>query len=592
MKIKYTILICLAMFAFSGCSSLDITNTTSYDANLVWSDENLASAYVTNLYPTVFGNWSNTADNTSEQVNGISLGSNSVTITGSGFKSWRYESIRAINEGIKYMSESPFDEDFKLAMTSQMLFMRAYEYFKMLVYHGGVPYITKPQDKDVDDLQVKRNTTAECFEFIIKDITDAMAGLPEHIDGSSSDYGRIDQCFAKAFEAKVLLYMASPQFNPNHPYDNAYISQAYNAAKEAYEFCKSHGHQLTPSYDDIWLVEKGPEVIFAVINTYPNKTAEWDNGTRPGSESRSSTWASPTWEVVKEFPMLDGKAWNDPTGKYFTSADENVFVQRYWVNRDPRFASSIVYNGAIYELSGKTGRRQYTSLGIAVSDDSFGYNPNAGVTATHNDTYTGMFIRKIQKTSLTQAEVLLYYDVDFQVMRFAEVMMIYAEAAVETNNLDAALEMLKGIRKRAGIEPGTDGRYGITATTKEEFRKAILDERAVEFCFEGHRFLDLRRTRNLDKLNGLTKHGVEAIPYDNDKKEDMNITKAYELSRTYQIYPEDFRSVIHQVPQVGETTMITKDSYYFFPIQQSHIDSNPKIEQNKDWGGTFNPALD
>ncbi len=51
----------------------------------------------------------------------------------------------------------------------------------MVRHHGGVPYLKIPQDKDTDDLNVPRNSTAECFDFIIKDLDDAIALLPERI---------------------------------------------------------------------------------------------------------------------------------------------------------------------------------------------------------------------------------------------------------------------------------------------------------------------------------------------------------------------------------------------------------------------------
>ena len=74
-------------------------------------------------------------------------------------------------------------------------------------------------------------------------------------------------------------------------------------------------------------------------------------------------------------------------------------------------------------------------------------------------------------------------------------MFIHAEAANETGHSETAVEMLKQIRKRAGIEAGNDGLYGLKVGNREEIRQAILDERNIELCFEGHRFWDFSRTR-------------------------------------------------------------------------------------------------
>jgi hypothetical protein len=156
--------------------------------------------------------------------------------------------------------------------------------------------------------------------------------------------------------------------------------------------------------------------------------------------------------------------------------------------------------------------------------DDFGVNPKAGTNSTNLDGYRGFFIRKGSDLSLLQSEVELY-DIDYIVMRFAEVMLNYAETANETGKSDLALSVLKEIRKRAGIEAVDNGNYDIKASTKDEIREAILAERNIEFCFEGNYFWDLRCLRMLDRLDGKTKHGVEAIAINTDGSE-MAISEA------------------------------------------------------------------
>lgn len=594
MKIlKYIFLSSIAAFTLNSCNTLDIKNTTSYDADQVWQDKSLSTAFVTNLYMQVFPNWSSSIDNNSEQMSGMPFYEGTITLTSSSYKKWDYTNIRLINEAIQELENGTLDATTKNSLLGQVYFLRAYVYTWMVIYHGGVPYITKPQDKDVDDLMVKRNSTAECFQYIVADIDKAISLLPAKIKSSSSDYGRIDQCFAKSFKAKVLLYKASPQFNPSNQYGNAYWNEAYTAAKEAYDFCLSQGAALTTNYADTWLIEGGNEVIFAVINSNPNRVVtNWENGIRPMSLSRGSTSNPPTWNLVKSFPMLDGKAYNDPTGKYYQK-DENALLQSFWKNRDPRFSSSILCNGELYNVAGtKEGYRQYTAVGVADDDDCYGTNPAAGKNPTNNDYYTGFFVRKASDVSLTQDKVRTY-DKDFVVMRFAEVMMIYAEAANETGHSDAAVSILKQIRQRAGIEAGSDGMYGLKVSSREEIRQAILDENNIEFCFEGHRFWDMRRTRNLMQLNGLEKFGVEAIAINADGT-DMDMETARTKAAAFELKPENFRYVIHQVPLTpnAEKQFVIKESFYFFPIQEVKILENSNLEQNKDWGGTFNPTME
>lgn len=593
-KIKYgiigTVLVLGGMM--SSCDTLDIDNLNSYDESMVWNDVNLATAYVNNLYTECFGNWNAGADNNSEQVTGMPWYLGTITETGGSYKSWNYTAIRHINEAIKRLEEGQLDSETANSLLGQAYFMRAYMYYWMVLHHGGVPYIKVPQDKDTDDLYVKRNSTPECFQFMIEDLDHAITLLPEKIAGSSADYGRIDQCFAKAWKAKTLLLKCSPQFNPSNQWNNAYWKEAYDAAKEAYDFCVAKGISLTPNYADIWIQEQGPEVVFPVVNSNPNKVSTWEYTTRPASISRDKPYNNPTWEFVKSFPMLDGKSYDDPTGKYYVG-DEQALLKSFWKNRDPRFNDVCLYNGREYPVAGKPANyRQYNALGVTSPDDQYGVNPNAHTNAVNNDIYSGLYIYKGADLTLTQDKVMTY-DIDYILMRFAEVMFIYAEAANETGHSDVAVDMLKQIRKRAGIEPGSDGLYGLKVSTREEIRKAILDERNIELCFEGHRFWDLRRTRNMMHLDGWTKHGIEAIAINPDGT-DMDLNTAREKINNNELTTGDFRYVIHQVPytEAAEREFVIEESFYFFPIQKSNIDQNPNLEQNNNWGGTFNPTME
>lgn len=594
-KFKYVVV--GAFFAVGGmttsCDTLDIDNLETYDESMVWHDANLASAYVNNLYAECFTNWSVSADGNSDILTGMPWYLGTITETGSSYKKWTYTEIRHINEAIKRLEASTeLDKSLANNLLGQAYFMRAYMYYWMVLHHGGVPYIKVPQDKDKDDLFVKRNTTPECFQFMVEDLDKAISMLPAKIAGSSSNYGRIDQCFAKAWKAKTLLLKCSPQFNPTHPYDNAYWSEAYAAAKEAYDFCVANGIALTERYADIWLQEQGPEVVFPVVNKNPNRVSGWASVTRPASISRGVNQSNPTWEFVKDFPMLDGKRFDDPSGKYYVG-DENALLKSFWKNRDPRFNQVLFYNGSEYPVAGKpSGYRQYNALGISNADDQYGINPAAHTNAVNNDVYSGFYNYKAADMTLTQATVLTY-DIDYILMRFAEVMFIYAEAANETGHSDVAIDMLKQIRKRAGIEAGADGLYGLSVGSREAIRKAILDEREIELCYEGHRFWDLRRTRNMMKLAGWTKHGIEAIAINPDGT-DMDLNEAREKTNNYELTTGDFRYIIHQVPytEAAEREFVIEESFYFFPIQKVNLDENPNLEQNNNWGGTFNPTME
>lgn len=572
---KIYLFIFVLLISLNACNVLnDVDDLSNYSANDVWNNESLSSAYLNNLYAITFGGWPLDGGN-GDECTGI-LGTTYVTPTSSTFKYWPYTKIRAINVLLQNIDQGTLSDKIKNPIKGQALFMRAFLYFNAVKYHGGVPIIKVPQNV-TDDLNVKRNSTAECFDFIISDLDEAAKYLPNTYTGS--DYGRISKSAVLAFKGRVLLYKASPQFNPNNPYGNQYWSDAYKATKEAYDFLTANGFGLVDNYTDVFETDNHKEAVLPVVYVNPSKTnGRQEDGVRPLSETRNSTGLDmPIWQFVEAFPMKDGK-------KIGESKKYSYDVQSYWLNRDPRFEQVIVWNGAIYELSGKKGRRQYTAGGIATVED-------AGALTLAEASYTrpGVYCRKGIQEELLSSQVELN-DVDWLEIRFAEVMFNYAEAANENGYTDIGYQVLKAIRKRAGIEAGNDGMYGLkTGMSRVEMRTALLDEKRIEFCFEGQRFWDLRRHRLLSQLNGMHKYGIWA-----KLKDGINIIDAKQRAVNYTLMPEEFNYTPTDMwlrDQASEAAMYMPDSYYFFPISLSEIEKNPNLEQNKDWGGTFDPTL-
>ena len=177
-------------------------------------------------------------------------------------------------------------------------------------------------------------------------------------------------------------------------------------------------------------------------------------------------------------------------------------------------------------------------------------------------------------------------------MRYAEVLLNLAESACGVNNLAVAMDQLKAIRKRAGIEAGTDGNYGLQAgMSRTQMFDAILYERQIELAFEGKRFWDLRRWRKVEStLNGkrrrklivtLKTAAISAATFASTR-DNLNLDNVYtnyftlDYSSTTAIL--DTKQAINWLP-----------SYYFFGIPQGAIDNNPSLIQNNTWGGSFDP---
>lgn len=264
--------------------------------------------------------------------------------------------------------------------------------------------------------------------------------------------------------------------------------------------------------------------------------------------------------MVESYPMIDGKN--------IHAANSGYDPVIYWENRDPRFKATIVYNGCLWELSGKSGRKQWTYIGAET-------NPSA----------SGFYCRKAVNVSNTP-----YYaeriSTDWIEIRYAEVLLNYAECAAETGRTEEAYQMLKDIRKRAGIQPGNDGMYGLTAGMgRDEMVNAIMLERKIEFAFEAKRYWDLRRRRLFaEELNGTKRHGVQPI-LKMDKEEFHKIEATIDLNKEYGTY---FRDSIIELDKVFSIDF--KDNYYFYAIPEKHLQTNSNLEQTQGWDdGSFDP---
>lgn len=572
--ILYTISLLLFV---TSCNVLDTEDRGSYGPDDVWNDEKLSNAYLVDLYQRTFSGWPATEKDWGDDVMGI-VGPDAVTIIEGGNRPWQYESIREINILLENIDKGTLTEEQWKPLKGQALFLRAYNYFLMLRVYGGIPYIKVAQSKDDPDLKVKRNTSEECFQYIMEDLDEAILLIPE-AKYRDSNYGRIDQSACKAFKGRVALLKASPQFNPKDPYGNKYWQEALTITAEAHQFLQNNGFGLVDNYDDIFMTEGHNEAVLAVIYQNPSKlNGRFEHGIRPLTQSKDHTSIDqPTWGLAQAYPMKDGK-------KITESAMYNE--QTFWKDRDPRFYATLVSNGELYELGGQVGRRQYTAPGIADPLDAFGIKSSM----VQYDR-TGLYCRKglVVKNTADQAQL---NDVDWLEIRYAEVLFNHAEAANENGNTSVGYDVLKQIRQRAGIEAGSDGLFGIKKNmSREEMRQALLDEKRIEFSFEGQRFWDLRRHRLLHSfLHGQRKYGILA-----SLKSHISLDEGVRLAKDNLLLPEDFDYTPLDLANLNPTqypTMYYPENYYFYPIQRSQIELNSNLEQTIGWdSGTFDPTL-
>lgn len=552
------------MFLTSCDNVLDKENLTAIQAGDVWNNIELAKGYSNGIYaalmpgmPTQAGSYSDEAGSTNYQgtfENPYGFGTATVNST----NMWLYGTIRNINFILKKIDTGTLTDSQKNTLKGEAYFWRAWAYWQMVVSYGGVPLILDVQANDnIEAIQVKRNKTSECIDQIVKDLNQAFALLPDKWTGV--DVGRIDKSATISFKARVLLTYASPQFNPTHIVSR--WQTAYDAAKSAKEFCESQGKGLHDNLVGIWTEELNKEVI--MVNQYSDPGATYFIGcVRPILWSANCAgWDQASLDLVDAFPLIDGRPWDSKTMSYDT-------LHRH---RDKRFYATIGYNGAAPYL--KDMVNQKSNLWTYIDKGSH----MDGTLPTSTSFYRVKAVdRNVDVSGVDRA------GMDWIEIRFTEVLMTFGEAANEVGNTQEALQVLYAVRKRAGILPGKDNRYGITASTQAEIRKAYMLENQIEFAFENKRINTLRRLRQWDLvLNNMTRHGLKIL-----LKEGKTGPKGMDNL-------DDFIGSFNVEKITVQTTPFNvKPEYYFYAIPQNHLDQNPNLEQTKGWpGGNFDPLL-
>lgn len=568
MTIKYLLYGSLLAMSMSCSDILNKKDLSAVTDDQVWGDAKYATAYLNRLYEKNLPKWEGEQDRDGDGANSIFYSSYSDEADGGGgvmygqlttasCDYWYYEDIRNINMLFeKLENNEAIDTETCTSLKAQASILRAWRYFCMVRVYGGVPMLLLPQ-KLTDDLLVSRNKTSECIDIIIKDLDYAYENLPWSWTGD--DLGRATKAAALALKGRILLYYASPQFNPDNRLDR--WEAAYKVNKQAKEELEANGYGLYASYEKIWYDEMNREVIWGRRYQEPGATNKWNAATRPLSEAQNYTGANhPTLEMVQSYPMVTGVPITEST-------DYDPVL--YWKNRDPRFNVTIAYNSCTWELSGKAGRKQWTYVGAELN----------------YPTETGFYCRKAVEPSYTS-----YYtersSTDWIEIRHAEVLLNYAECAAMVDKTEEAYDALKAIRARAGIFAGDNGMYGLKAgLSSEQMIDAIMLERKLELSFEGKRYWDLRRRRLFEaELNGKVRHGI--LPKLNIPEEEFNkIKDTVDFENNYATYFRDSLVILDK-----NFAIDFKDNYYFYAIPNKYQETNSKMEQTQGWdGGTFNP---
>ena len=370
----------------------------------------------------------------------------------------------------------------------------------------GFPILLEPVDVfDADAGSFERATYEQCVEQILKDCDSALVYLPAaNRDWLAEDisvqgavrWHRFDGVALKALKAMTWLQWASPAFNPENDPKRWENAAKYAAEVMDFKITQDGAHGFDPTAAFTWTDPNSPEIIWS--SDY-SKGSTMENLFYPDG-FLGTGGVGPTQNLVDAFPAANGYPIDHPKANY----NENT----PYANRDPRFYSTVFYNGA--EI-----RRITNNELMYTFDTSVGGRDEAGGV---NNTMTNYYVRKYVYLGWNKDDDKVQtMPKSIFFMRWTHMCLIFAEAA---NRVSGPTTELYGYTPKQAIaylrsRPTNDGIAGVGATADpyldecaaagpEEFEKLVRNERRIELCFEGQRFYDLRRwATDVSELNDV-----------------------------------------------------------------------------------------
>jgi len=539
--------------------------------------------------------WPALSDETKNaQGNNRNIGATGYNSGSALFGRWAplYKLIRQANvflesaQTIPQTGSSDFiDETEMNKMKNVARFFRAYYHYLLFEQYGPIPIMDKAIDPSSPDLDFARNSVDEVVDFISDELTATAPGLddivPAAVVAAVPTKG-----VALAVKAKLLTIAASPLFNGGFPEAVALKNKDGKALFPAEDQAKWQKAKtaledfLTFSVGkyDLFKLNTGPDGTYnpdeslyrLFIDVDGNKEIIWANpkttwgsidqdGTdrrlTPRSERTGFAGVGVTQELVDAFPMIDGLPISESplySESGFSVAGEDVSgrtetgTYRMWVNRDPRFYQTVMYQNRRWPISNNQIQFQKGSG----NDNSAADNPYTGYLLYKR------FARNVRNEG-THPKSQYRPAIIF---RLAEFYLLYAEACNEVNPGDPnILVYLDKVRERAGIPKLAVIKPGLLGN-KDALRKAIQDESRVELCTEGQRYFDVRRWMVADQADNMQGGPIKGM---NMNSTELTIGGFY--TRT-----------------TVETRIFNK-AMYLYPLPLTEIQKSKLLVQNPLW---------
>ena len=401
----------------------------------------------------------------------------------------RYEGIRRANAVINRIVPIGFtDENLKTRLTAEARFMRAYLLFDLAFKFGDVPLVTTELTID-EGASITQNTREEVMDFVLDELADIANDLPTTYTGT--DIGRITRGAALGLRARFALYAAGPGVLDDPSY--------YTIARDAAQAVMDLGlYSRYDSYADLFtpVAENNAEIILTNQYAAPTRVHNlW--GTFAPPSLGGSGQVGPLRPLLDAYEATDGlpittSTLYDPANPYS--------------DRDPRLDMTIIRPGSV--VAGDTIQP------TMINDPD--YVGNNSLTSS----FTGMYLRKYLIESEQSAPTQSGMDVIL--MRFTEIQLIYAEAKIELNEIDATVyDAINYSRARPDVN--MPDYLAADYPDQASLRTALRRERRIELAFEGHRFFDIRRWQIAETVMNGPAMGADYVDDPTSTDDDGNV---------------------------------------------------------------------
>ncbi|MDL2247139.1 RagB/SusD family nutrient uptake outer membrane protein [Bacteroides sp. OttesenSCG-928-J23] len=538
-KIYLTVIALAALIVFGACDDfLDTTPNDRISDAGIWNSPSSIKMYINDVYQSVNGPlyvWSSRAgrdnigggpfifDNfmtgdlwySSGNLFNYSQWGKSTSL--GALLRWEdcYNNIRKINNAISELNKSTvLDEKVRERYLGDMHFWRAMLYYELFRFYGKVPVIDHSQNRHDEEVFNPRDEETKVVAFFIADFEKAIAYLPTDIP--ANELGRATKGAAIGLLSTAYLYLAGvmPEIIGEQA-AKEYFKKSYELAdtfitgelSSKYGLFKEDADDKADAFHSIFTAanEYNREVIFDIqyvadgvdVGGTGRRGHDLMGISHPGSYAQDTDgsyggWGrnTPTQNLVDDFRMADGSDfdWNNPE-----------HAANPYSNREPRFYASVLYNGVQWR-----GSTLYTSTNLPQE----GLPANPIKRGTNSYSMTGYYLRKLidpTKRGGTPNRYAPYEGADQNliVLRYAEILLTYAEAKNEYSGPDASvLAALNKVRNRGGLE-------SISSLSQAELREAIRRERHIELCFENKRYFDIMRWRQGPEIIGRDVYGMD-----------------------------------------------------------------------------------